>query len=128
MRKVIGLFSAALLTLAIAAPVAADADEQFGVEFGPEIPGNTFANVTGDGVVIKLQFTRPNQDLYYEVWCGPFHYNAGALAATGTFTTNGKGNGNTGNIPFECAGSGTGHVDVGGFSSTNRELTAQFTY
>lgn len=75
-----------------------------------------------------MQFTRPNQDLYYEVWCGPTHQYAGNLAALGDFTTNGKGNGNTGNVVFECRGTGTGHVDVGGFSTTYQELTAQFDY
>lgn len=142
MRKAISLFSAGLLAVAVAAPAAAANDtNDVGVEFNEVDLGNTFVqtNDTGDSVrfVVKLQDTRPNQDLYVEVWCGPDHANSGNLAffADDILTTNKQGNGNTGafwvDMIEECgapAGERTGHVDVGGFDTTSAELTAPFSY
>ena len=141
MRKVFGLtLSIALVLTAVAAvPVAAGNDKNdVGVEFGPQIEGNTFVNTndTGDLVrfVVKLQKTRPDQSLYVEVWCGPTHIQSGNLAfsAADFLTTNGQGNGNTGAFWVDMsvcpAGDNLGHVDIGRFSSTFAELTSQFEY
>ena len=146
MRKVFALATAALMTISLAVPVMAANDKNdVGVEFGPPIDGNTFvqSNQNGQGdlrLVVKLQKTRPDQSLYVEVWCGPTH--AGPPGAgpnlfyeTDFLTTNEKGNGNTGafwiaaeDLAICGVGEHTGHVDVGGFSTTARELTAPFDY
>lgn len=144
MKKTISLFIAGLLALALAVPVAAANDKNdVGVEFNPVDLGNTFVQSNQDEdldlrLVVKLQKTRPNQDLYVEVWCGPDHVNSGRLLYEGEMTTNTQGNGNTGAIIIpkedlvaDCgrpAGERTGHVDVGGFSTTNAELTAPFSW